>query len=247
MFNRTERNPSMPPTVVLVHGAFAESSSWNGVLARLADAEVPAIAFANPLRSVAADAAALSDLLREIDGPVVLVGHSYGGQVITNVDPSAAEITAAVYVCAFAAQDGESASDLAGKFPGSSLGEALRPVPRGDGETDLYITNTRFHHQFCADVNPSTAALMAATQRPITQSALEEPSGEHCLWRDVPSYFVIGAEDRNIPAQTQRWMAERAGSRRTLEIANGSHAVAVAQPGPIAEVIFDAVAVPAGV
>ena len=114
-------------------------------------------------------------------------------------------------------------------------------------EKTLYITNDSFHHQFCADVNPSTAALMAATQRPITQSALEEPSGEHCLWRDVPSYFVIGAEDRNIPAQAQRWMAERAGSRRTLEIANGSHAVAVAQPGPIAEVIFDAAAVPAGV
>ena len=237
----------MPPTVVLVHGAFAESSSWNGVLARLNDAEIPAIAFGNPLRSVAADAEALSDRLRTIDGPVVLVGHSYGGMVITNVDPSAAEVLSAVYVCAFAPAIGESASELAARFPGSTLGETLEPVRRGDaGETDLYIASDRFHAQFCADVNPHTAGLLAQTQRPITQGALEEASSdEHCLWRDVPSYFVIGAGDRNIPAAAQRFMAERAGSRGTLEIADGSHAVAVAQPGPVAELVLDAVAVTA--
>ena len=220
-------------------------AAWNGVVARLADAEVRTIAFANPLRSVAGDAAALSDLLREIDGPVVLVGHSYGGQVITNVDPTAAVVAAAVYVCAFAPEPGESAADLAAQFPGSTLGETLWPVPRGTGETDLYIAAPRFHTQFCADVNPHTAALMAATQRPITQAALEEPSGEHCLWRDTHSYFVIGKEDRNIPAAAQRWMAERAGSRRTVEIADGSHAVAVAQPGPVADLVLAAAATPA--
>lgn len=237
----------MPPTVVLVHGAFAESSSWNGVLARLQDADIPAIAFPNPLRSVASDAEALSDLLRTLDGPVVLVGHSYGGMVITNVDQSAAEIVSAVYVCAFAPDLGESASDLVARFPGSTLSEALVPVRRGDaGETDLYIARDRFHAQFCADVNLSLAARMAETQRPITQSALEEPSSdERCLWRDVPTYYLVGGEDRNIPAQAQRFMAERAGSRRTLEIADGSHAVAVAQPGPVAELVFDAVAVTA--
>ncbi|MDA0183814.1 alpha/beta hydrolase [Solirubrobacter phytolaccae] len=236
----------MRPTVVLVHGAFAESSSWNGVLARLSEAGLPAVAFANPLRSVAADAEALSDRLRTIDGPVVLVGHSYGGMVITNVDQSAAEIVAAVYVCAFAPDLGESANELAAKFPGSTLAEALEPVARGDaGETDLYITKARFHSQFCADVNGDTAARMYETQRPITLEALQEPSSdERCLWKDVPTYSVVGAEDRNIPAETQRFMAGRAGARRTLELADGSHAVAVAQPGPIVEVVLEAAAAP---
>lgn len=230
----------MSHTIVLVHGAFAESASWNGVVERLQAAGHRPIAAANPLRGVAADAAAITDLVRTIDGPVVLVGHSYGGAVITNVDRDAADIVGLVYVCAFAPEAGESAFELSQRFPGSTLGEAVRPIPRSDGGVDLVIADDKFHQQFCADVPDGQAALMAATQRPVAQAALEEGSGAHPLWRSLPSCFFIGTEDRNIPAALQRSLAERARSRRTVEIPGGSHAVAVAQPQAVADLILEA-------
>jgi pimeloyl-ACP methyl ester carboxylesterase len=171
----------MKPTIVLVHGAFAESGSWNGVIDPLLEAGHPVIAAANPLRDLATDAASIGDVIRTVDGPVVLVGHSYGGAVISNVPADAGEITGLVYVCAFAPDPGESAFTLSGKFPGSTLGDALRPVPRSDGTTDLYIIKERFHEQFCADVPAERAALMEATQRPVTQEALVASSGEQPL------------------------------------------------------------------
>jgi pimeloyl-ACP methyl ester carboxylesterase len=235
----------MKPTIVLVHGAFAESASWNSVIDSLTEAGYPAIAAANPLRDLATDAASVADLVRSIDGPVVLVGHSYGGMVISNVPADAGEITGLVYVCAFAPDPEESAFSLSGMFPGSTLGDALRPVPRSDGTTDLYIITDRFHQQFCADVPEEQAARMEATQRPVTQEALVAPSGEQSLWREVPSSFLIGAEDRNIPAELQRFMAERAGSQRTVEIPGASHAIAVSQPQACADLILEAAAVPA--
>jgi len=235
----------MKPTIVLVHGAFAESASWDRVIDSLAGAGHPVIAAPNPLRSVAADAAAVGDLLRAVDGPVVLVGHSYGGMVISNVPADAGEITGLVYVCAFAPEPGETCLTLAGMFPGSTLGDAVRPVPLHDGTTDLYIATERFHAQFCADVPAPEAARMAATQRPVTQEALTEPSGGRPLWRELPSWFVIGEQDRNIPAALQRFLAERAGARRTIEIPGASHAVAVSHPQETAEVILQAAALPA--
>jgi pimeloyl-ACP methyl ester carboxylesterase len=235
----------MKPTIVLVHGAFAESASWDGVIDPLLEAGHPVIAAANPLRSLATDAASVGDVVRSVDGPVLLVGHSYGGAVISNVSADAGEITGLVYVCAFAPDPGESAFSLAGLFPGSTLGDAVRPVPRNDGTTDLYIVQDRFHEQFCADVPAQQAARMAATQRPVTQEALTESSGERSLWRELPSWFLIGEEDRNIPAQLQRFMAERAGSQETVEIPGASHAVAVSQPQATADVILQAAAVPA--
>jgi pimeloyl-ACP methyl ester carboxylesterase len=235
----------MPPTIVLVHGAFAESSSWDGVIDPLLEAGHPVIAAANPLRGLATDAASVADLVRTVDGPVVLAAHSYGGAVITNVPADAGEITGLVYVAGFAPDAGESCFELAGKFPGSTLGDAVRPVPRTDGTTDLYITTERFHDQFCADVPAPQAARMAATQRPATQEALTEPSGERPLWREVPSRFLIGAEDRNIPAALQRFMAERAGARNTIEIPGASHAISVSQPKVTADLILEAAAVPA--
>jgi pimeloyl-ACP methyl ester carboxylesterase len=216
----------MPPTIVLVHGAFAESASWDRVIdPLLLSAGHPVIAAANPLRGLTPDAAAVSDLVRTVDGPVVLVGHSYGGAVISNVDADAGEIAGLVYVAGFAPEPGESAFTLSAMFPGSTLGAALQAVPRGDGTTDLYITRDHFHAQFAADVPASQAARMAATQRPVTQEALREPAGERPLWKELPSWFLFGEEDRNIPAALQHYMAKRAGAHRTIEIPGASHAV----------------------
>jgi pimeloyl-ACP methyl ester carboxylesterase len=232
----------MQPTIVLVHGAFAESASWDGVIDPLVSAGHPVIAAANPLRGVAADAAAVSDLVRTIDGPVVLVAHSYGGAVISNVAADAGDIVGLVYVAAFAPEPGESAFTLAGMFPGSTLGDALQPVPRSDGTTDLYITRERFHDQFCADVPPAQAALMAATQRPVTREALFEASGERPLWKELPSWFVFGELDRSIPAELEHFMAKRARAHRTIEIPGASHAVCVAHPEATAHLILEAAA-----
>jgi pimeloyl-ACP methyl ester carboxylesterase len=233
----------MKPTIVLVHGAFAESASWDAVIDPLLDAGHPVIAAANPLRGLAADATSVADVVRAVDGPVVLAAHSYGGAVISNVPADAGEIVGLVYACGFAPEPGESAFSLASMFPGSTLGDALRPVPRSDGTTDLYITTERFHEQFCADVPAPQAARMAATQRPATQEALTEPSGERPLWREVPSRFVIGEEDRNIPAALQHYMAKRAHAHRTLEIPGGSHAITVSHPEAVAHEILEASAV----
>jgi pimeloyl-ACP methyl ester carboxylesterase len=236
----------MKPTIVLVHGAFAESASWNSVIDVLAGAGHPVIAAANPLRDLAADGASIGDAIRTIDGPVVLVAHSYGGAVISNVPADAGEITGLVYVNGFAPDPDESCFSLAGRFPGSTLGDdTLRPVPRSDGTTDLYIIQDRFHDLFCADVTAPQAARMAATQRPATQEALFAPSGERPLWRELPSWFVMGEEDRIIPAELQRFMAERAGAQRTVEIPGASHAVAVSQPQATADLILEAAAQPA--
>jgi pimeloyl-ACP methyl ester carboxylesterase len=235
----------MKPTIVLVHGAFAESASWNGVIELLLEADQSVIAAANPLRELAGDAASIADLVRTIEGPVVLVGHSYGGSVISNVPADAGDITGLVYANAFAPDPGESCFELAAKFPGSMLGpDSSRAVPQSDGKTDLYVLQDRFNDVFCQDVAAPEAARMAATQRPATQEALTAPSGERPLWRELPSFFVIGDEDRVIPAELHRFMAERAGSQRTVEIPGASHALPVSQPRAVAEVILQAAAVP---
>jgi pimeloyl-ACP methyl ester carboxylesterase len=231
----------MQPTIVLVHGAFAESASWDRVIDPLMSAGHPVIAAANPLRGIAADAGAVSDLVRTIDGPVVLAAHSYGGAVMSNVDADAGEIVGLVYLNAFAPEPGENCFQLAAMFPGSMLGEeTARPVSRSDGTTDLYIAHDSFHDIFCQDVPAAQAARMAATQRPATQEALVEPSGERPLWKHVPSWFLIGEEDRIIPAALQHYMARRAQARRTIEIPGASHAVTVAHPDATAHLILEA-------
>ena len=233
----------MPPTIVLVHGAFAESASWDRVIDRLRDAGHPVIAAANPLRGLASDAEAVSDVVRSVDGPIVLVGHSYGGAVISNVAADAGEITGLVYIAGFAPDAGEACSTLASPASGSTLGETLTPVPRGDGTTDLYIRQDLFHEQFAADVPAAETARMAAAQRPITQEALAEPSGDRPLWKELPSWFLYGEEDRNIPAAVHHHMAERARAHRTTEIPGASHAIAVAHPAATARLILEAAAV----
>jgi pimeloyl-ACP methyl ester carboxylesterase len=229
------------PTIVLVHGAFAESASWDGVVERLLGDGYPAVAVANPLRGVRHDADNLRAVLTAVEGDVVLVGHSYGGMVISNATAGNPNVTALVYVGAFAPDQGESAADLAGRFPGSSLGATLAPVKLPDGGTDLYIQQDRYHAQFAADSAPGRAAVMAVTQRPITEAALNEASGEPA-WKSLPSWFLFGSEDLNIPVAAHRFMAERAGSRRTVELAGGSHTVAIPEAAALVDLIREAAA-----
>lgn len=235
----------MKPTIILVHGAFAESSSWNGVIEPLADDGHRVIAWANPLHSVATDAVALSDLVRSIEGPVVLAGHSYGGAVITNVDADAGDVVALVYVAGFALDAGESPAEASSLAPGSTLAETLESVPLGNGVTDLYIAQEKFHHQFAADLPAHQSTLMAVTQRPIAEAALSEPSGDRPLWRSVPSWSIFGELDHNIPAGAHRIMAERAGAKRTVEIVGASHVVGVSHPTETAQLVLEAAGAPA--
>jgi pimeloyl-ACP methyl ester carboxylesterase len=233
----------MSCTIVLVHGAFAESASWNEIIDPVVAEGHRVVAAANPLRGVASDAQSVSDLVRTIDGPVVLVAHSYGGAVMTNVDPDAGDIVGLVYVNGFAPDSGENCFQLAGMFPGSMVNEqTTRPVIRSDGTTDLYIASDSFHDVFCQDVPAAQAALLAATQRPATREALVEPSGERPLWKEIPSWFLIGEQDHIIPAEVQRHMATRARAEETVAIEGASHAIAVSRPDATVHPILEAAA-----
>jgi pimeloyl-ACP methyl ester carboxylesterase len=223
------------PTVVLVHGAFADSSSWNGVVARLRGEGFPVIAAANPLRSLAGDATYVSAVLDAVTGPVILVGHSYGGSVITNAARGNPGVKALVYIAGFAPDTGETALELSNKFPGSTLGPTLEQLPLGGGAVDLRVRQDLFPEQFAADVPLREARLMAVAQRPITAAALSEPSGEPA-WRSIPSWFLIPTGDKNIPPAAQRFMAQRANGS-TVTVRNASHAVLVSQPNITARLI----------
>jgi pimeloyl-ACP methyl ester carboxylesterase len=230
------------PTIVLVHGAFADSSSWNGVVAKLSAKGYRIVAAANPLRSVAGDARYVASVIDSIKGAVVVVGHSYGGTVITNAAAGKPQVKALVFVAAFAPDQGESSADLAGKFPGSTLGPTLAaPVPLPDGGVDLYIQQDKFAEQFAADVKPSDARLMAVTQRPIAEAALKEAT-QAVAWKQTPSYFIYGTADKNIPAEGLSYMAQRAGSRKTVVVKDASHVVMVSHPDKVAGLIEDAAA-----
>ncbi len=220
------------PTVVLVHGVFADASGWYQTIAALQKAGYPVIAAANPLRDLDGDSAYVSSILDSIDGPVILVGHSYGGEVITNAARGHANVKALVYVAAFAPDQGESALQLAGKFPGSKLPDALitRDYPLPDGTTgkDGYVDPAKFREVFAADLPSSQTRLMAAAQRPGSVGGLAGPSGAPA-WKDLPSWYVIPTADNVIPAAVQRFMAERAHSR-TVEVKGASHVVMMSHP-----------------
>ncbi|MFE7165901.1 alpha/beta fold hydrolase [Streptomyces sp. NPDC057616] len=226
------------PTIILEHGAFADASSWNGVIDDLRADGYPVVAAANPLRGPASDAAALRTVLDHVKGPKILVGHSYGGSVISQAATDDTEVKALVYVAAFLPAPGESALELTSKYPGSTLPDVLDPVtyrqPDGSTATDLYIQQAKFHHQFAADVPAGQAALMAAEQRPIAQSALEEKATT-AAWKTKPSWDVVTTQDLNIPPAVQHFMAERAHAH-TTEVA-ASHSVAVSHPHLVAGVI----------
>lgn len=228
------------PTVVLVHGAFAESSSWNGVAAQLLKQGYPVVAAANPLRGVKQDSDYVADIVEHIPGPVILVGHSYGGAVITNAVHDDSKVKALVYVAAFAPDKGETAIELSGRYPGGTLGPTLAaPVKLEDGNADLYIQQDKFGQQFAADVPAADSALMAATQRPISEAALKEASGEPA-WKKLPSWFIYGSADKNIPEAALKFMADRAGSKKTVTVQGASHVVMTSNPQKVTALIIEA-------
>ena len=234
--SETSQNGSRP-TVVLVHGAFAESASWDDVSVRLRDQGYTVIAAANPIRSVSGDAEFLASIFEAVDGPIVAVGHSYGGTVITNALRD--NVVALVYVAGYAPDEGENAGELSARFPGGTLGETLWTVPLPDGSNDLYIRQDLYHKQFAEDVPAEKTALMAVGQRPLRDVAVNEASGPPA-WKSLPSWFVFGELDRNIPVAAHRFMAERAEAREVVEIEGASHAVGVSHPDEVADMILRA-------
>ncbi|ESY80863.1 alpha/beta hydrolase [Mesorhizobium sp. LNHC221B00] len=228
------------PTIVLVHGAFAESASWNGVIADLTQDGFTVIAAANPLRSVSGDAAHVASVVGSVKGPVILVGHSYAGTVISDMAGQLPNVKALVYVAAFEPDVGESSLELTDKFPGSTLGPTLAPpVNLANGEQDLYIQQDKFHAQFAADLPEVDARLMAAAQRPVNQAALADRA-VRAAWKTLPSWSIYGAADRNIPPVAMAFMAGRAHARKTVVVPGASHLVMVSHAREVAALIEDA-------
>jgi pimeloyl-ACP methyl ester carboxylesterase len=227
------------PTFVLVHGAFNDSSSWEGVIRELSGSRV--IAAPSPLRGVKSDSRYLANLIDSIKGPVVLVGHSFSGMMITNAATGKSNVKALVYVAALAPDTGETANDLLSKFPGgSSASEFLAPpVDLGGGAHDLYVEQEKFHAQFAADVSASQARIMAVTQRPIMDTAFGEQSGPPA-WKSIPSWFIYGTGDKNLPVATTAFMAKRAGAQKVVEIKGASHLLMVSHPKETALLILEA-------
>ncbi|MER6850638.1 alpha/beta hydrolase [Streptomyces flaveolus] len=237
------------PTVVLVHGAWSDGSSWKGVTKRLQAQGYTVDAPAVPLRGLSGDATYLSDYLKTIKGPIVLVGHSYGGSVITQAAAGNTSVSALVYIAAFAPDKGETASGLTAKFPGSHISDdpnaqiptALNPVPFSDNGTtnaDLYIKQDKFRDVFLSNsVSSSNAAVLAATQRPVTPQALGEPTGTPA-WQTTPSWYLVAGNDHLIPPAAERFMAQRAHAH-TSEV-NAPHDVLLTNPTTVSDVIQQA-------
>jgi pimeloyl-ACP methyl ester carboxylesterase len=231
-----------PATVALVHGAFADASSWNGVIERLQAAGVQVTAPAVPLRGISHDSAYVASFLKQIPGPVLAVGHSYGGAVISNAASDAGNVVGLVFVAAFAPDDGEVLGEVEATSKDSVLMTALVPLqyPEGDGTAaEFAIDPAKFHDAFAADLPPERTAMMAATQRPAAQSAFSEPSGKPA-WKSLPSWAVVATGDTAAGADVIRSMAERADA--TITEVEGSHVIMISQPAAVTEVILTAAA-----
>ncbi|MEV0803219.1 alpha/beta hydrolase [Kribbella sp. NPDC050281] len=233
----------MGPTVVLVHGAFADASGFAGVIRELQTAGITVIAPPNPLRSLASDAAGLTTMVEAIDGPVLLAGHSYGGAVITQASAELDNVVGLVYLAGFGINVGESCASVHEAFPPSLLAKTSAPTPYdapgGPGGPDLYITEAQFRETFCADAPVDVAAAMFATQRPLTLAALTE-SATAAGWNTTPSWSLIPDHDNAIAPAAQRFMAER--MRATTATIAGSHTVFIARPVAVAGFIRRALA-----
>ncbi|MQY28933.1 alpha/beta fold hydrolase [Nocardia aurantia] len=234
------------PTIVFVHGAFADSSGWDATIADLRDRGYHAVAVDNPLRGVAGDADAVRAALRAIPGPIVLVGHSYGGAVITNAARGVPNVRALVYVGAFLPDEGESITTAVDplRFPGGLLGPATIDIrPRPDTVPDVYIKSEDFARVFAADVPPAQQQRMAATQHPLALTAQLDPSGPPA-WRTIPSWDLITLDDNAIPPAGQEYLAQRANAH--VERVHSSHAVMVAHPGAVTAIVLEATAAVSG-
>jgi pimeloyl-ACP methyl ester carboxylesterase len=234
---------SSAPIVVLVHGAFADASSWTAVLNELDSADVAAVAPPNLLRGIGADAAYLTSFVEQLARPAILVGHSYGGAVISQTGADADNAVGLVFVAAFAPEAGEKLADINARYPDVPLGAALRTFsfPKGGATpaTDAFVDLDLFHDAFCADVPADRARTMALTQRPVSLDAFTTVVTGTPAWKKLPSWAVVATADHAIHPDAERDMAKRAGSE-TVEI-DGSHAVAVSQPAAVADVIARAV------
>jgi pimeloyl-ACP methyl ester carboxylesterase len=230
------------PTIVLVHGGWADSSGWNTEVTALQRLGYPVIAPANPLRGLTSDAAYVRSVLQTIDGPIVLVGHSYGGAVITNAAVGVPQVKALVYIAGFAPDQGESLVQLVTMNPGSEIGPQTLitrkyPLPGGGDGTDLYLTKSGFETAFAGDVPRRLADQMWAEQRPFSQEAFESPSGEPA-WKTIPSWYLVATRDHAIPPATQRFMADRAHA--TVSEVKASHVPMVSKTGATMKVILAA-------
>ncbi|CAM5713708.1 MULTISPECIES: alpha/beta fold hydrolase [Streptomyces] len=230
------------PTVVLVHGAFADTAIWFGVVAELHSYGIPVVAPPNPLRGLAADAARIASLAAQIDGPVVLVGHAYGGAVIT-VAGTADNVVALVYVAAHVPQEGESLGELQGRFPAAGPAGGLRrwsyPVPGGGAGVEVTLGVETFAAVFATDVSAPVAEVLASCQPPLALAAVEEKATA-AAWRTKPSWALVAGADRVIAPDAERFGAARAGAT-VVEIDGASHAVTLSQPTAVARLIRDAV------
>jgi pimeloyl-ACP methyl ester carboxylesterase len=237
--NATSSSTVADVTVVLVHGAFADASGWNGVIAALQQRGHTVVAPPNPLRGLAADSAYIGGVLGQIDGPVLLVGHSYGGAVITNAAATAPNVLGLVYVAAFAPDEGEVLGAVASGSKDSVLDSAL--VPRryptgqaGETATEFGIDPSQFHDTFAADLPADLTAVMAATQRPIAEAAFTDPSGPPA-WKRLPCWAVVTSGDLTIGTDLVRRMAQRAGAQ-IVEL-EGSHVIMISRPDAVVDVI----------
>ncbi|WP_200419548.1 alpha/beta fold hydrolase [Streptomyces sp. Y2F8-2] len=230
------------PTIVLVHGAFADASSWNGVVQRLQQNGYTVDAPANPLRGIPQDSAYLASFLKSVKGPIVLVGHSYGGEVISQAAAGNDNVKALVYINAIMPDAGESFSSLSAKFPAAPLTKALKQVPfsNGDGTTgtDVYVQPDKLHQVFAADLPTSQTNLMGTTQRPIALSAFADKL-TGAAWRNKPVYVLVGRQDQAINPALELFEAKRANARKTVEI-NSSHVPLVSHPQAVKNLIVDA-------
>jgi pimeloyl-ACP methyl ester carboxylesterase len=235
-------NDSDSPTVVLVHGAFADGSSWSGVIERLSTRGITTIAVANPLRGVSADSAYLASVLGQTPGPIILVGHSYGGAVISNAATGNENVVALVFVAAFAPAEGEVLGQVEAGSKDSVLNSALIPrqYPTADGgsATEFFIDPAKARDAFAGDVSDQQAVLIAAVQRPVAELAFGEPSGPPA-WKEKPCWAVVATGDKAAGTDVVRSMAERAGA--TITEVEGSHVIMISRPDVVADVIMEAV------
>jgi pimeloyl-ACP methyl ester carboxylesterase len=240
--NATMQQSGVQPTIVLVHGAFADASSWNGVIERLQQQGYTVIAPANPLRGVAADSAYTASLLNQIDGPVLLTGHSYGGAVITNAATSAPNVVGLVFVAAFAPDEGETLGEVENGSKDSVLNSALVQYnypsgPGGQASVEFAINPALIREAFAADLPPEVTALMAATQRPVAVAAFSDASGPPA-WKKLPSWAVVASGDKAAGADVVRSIAQRAGAD-IIEV-EGSHVIMISQPQAVTDHILKA-------